>query len=191
MIVEKEVCKQQSPFIWQNYSDKLFLSLKSSTHPVPLLSLSSPLCFWSVVSPIRSVLCGSVNSQGMEQYPPHALPPPCCSPPRWSFWPWFSLSHSPGVWRIFSTSSSKAHWTPSLVFALASVQRKVGRFVTSGRHLNNKLPGQIGMAAFKHLCFSFYDIEQNKRYLKIARCWQTWHIECKMTSSRADILAVD
>lgn len=42
MIVEKEVCKQRSPFLWQNYSDKLFLSLKSSTHPVPpLLSLFS------------------------------------------------------------------------------------------------------------------------------------------------------
>ncbi len=31
-------------------------------------------------------------------------------------------SHSPGVWMIFSTSSSKAHSTSSLVLALASMK---------------------------------------------------------------------
>lgn len=93
---------------------------------LPLL-LSSPLRFWSVVVPFRMVFFFFLvlsSFQGMEQYPPHALPPPCSCSPRRSFWPWFSLSQSPGVCRIFSTSSSKAHCTPSLVFALASVQRK-------------------------------------------------------------------
>lgn len=57
----------------------------------------------------------------IEQYPPQA-PPPCPSSLFDNFTPlfWLSLSHSPGVWMIFSTSSSKAHCTPSHVFALAS-----------------------------------------------------------------------
>lgn len=58
----------------------------------------------------------------IEQYPPHAPPPPYPSSLFDNFTPlfWLSLSHSPGVWMIFSTSSSKAHCTPSHVFALAS-----------------------------------------------------------------------
>lgn len=85
----------------------------------------SPSRFWTVVISIKlsffSFFCLFVlSTHGTEQYPPHALPPPCSSFPRRSVWPWLSLSQSPGVWRIFSTSSSKAHCTPSLVFALAS-----------------------------------------------------------------------
>ncbi len=52
---------------------------------------------------------------------PHRHPWRCCSwSDSWTPWFWRLLSQSPGVCRIFSTSSSKAHWTPSRVFALAS-----------------------------------------------------------------------
>ena len=128
-MVGKEVCKQPCPFDRQNYSNNtLFLFKKySSIH----FSLSFSLVLVRSHFP-SGFFFPSVQSQGMEQYPPHALPPPCCWSPRRTFWPWFSLSQSPGVWRIFSTSSSKAHWTPSLVFALASVQRKP-RFMRSAK----------------------------------------------------------
>lgn len=131
MMVEKEMCKQQSPFDQQNYSNNKPFFFFVSTHSLPPLPLtfclSFPFRFWSVVIPLRLVLFRFVHFHGMEQYPPHALPPPCSCSPRRTFWPWCSLSQSPGVWRIFSTSSSKAHWTPSLVFALASAQRKEGK----------------------------------------------------------------
>lgn len=44
-MVEKEVCKQQSPFDRQNYSNKLFFFFffLKSTHPVPRLPLFSSL----------------------------------------------------------------------------------------------------------------------------------------------------
>jgi len=57
----------------------------------------------------------------LDKYPPS----PSCRPSE-SLSPFFLLcssvsSHRVGVWMIFSTSSSKAHWTPSRVLADASM----------------------------------------------------------------------
>lgn len=115
----------------------------------------------------------------MEQYPPHALPPPCCWSLRWSFCPWFSLSHSPGVWRIFSTSSSKAHWTPSLVFALASVQRKVGKKQSTLPNVTNEMYTSAKHVYFYKKLKLMTEIYINK---SIFFKKQIKHIEHKMTS---------
>lgn len=126
----------QEPYFYPIHSiQQKEVSCAKSPHPCSRLPthvfffFPSPSRFWTVVISIKlsffSFFCLFVlSTHGTEQYPPHALPPPCSSFPRRSVWPWLSLSQSPGVWRIFSTSSSKAHCTPSLVFALASEYKR-------------------------------------------------------------------